>query len=184
MKKQIDLFRVLESGADKAKQVRLSPAARGLIIIIAVLVIGFAAAAVLVVRDNAALAAERDELGAYVENEQNIAMYDELVQLQSDTGDRIAYISLTQVVSGMIDATPRFDSEVYRVILANKPFSVTLTGIEYASGVITLSCVTSDNMPPSDFAQGLDMCGEFENVQYTGFSQMNEGQLQFTIVCQ
>jgi len=84
----------------------------------------------------------------------------------------------------MINSTPRFDSEVYRVILANKPFSVTLTGIEYASGVITLSCVTSDNMPPSDFAQGLDQCGEFENVQYTGFSQMDEGQLQFTIVCQ
>ncbi|MPN25447.1 hypothetical protein SDC9_172856 [bioreactor metagenome] len=104
--------------------------------------------------------------------------------MQNDTGDENAYISLTQVVSGMIDATPVFDAEVYRVILAQKPSSVTLTGIKYASGVITLSCITSDNMPPSDFAQGLDQSGAFTSVQYTGFSQMGEGQLQFTIVCQ
>jgi hypothetical protein len=184
LKKQIDLFRVLESGTDKAKQVSLSPAATGLILIIALLVIGFAAGALMIVRDNSMLSAERDALRDYVDNSQNMTLYDELNALQADTGDKIAYISLTQAVSGMIGSTPRFDEEVYGVILANKPLGVTLTGIEYASGIITLSCITSDNMPPSDFAQGLDQCGQFSSVRYTGFSQMAEGQLQFTIVCQ
>ncbi len=183
MKKQIDLFRVLDSGTDKAKQVSLSPAARGLIVIVALLVISFSAAALLIVQDNAAWAAKRNALSVYVENSQNMALYDELNALQADTGDKIAYISLTQLVSDMIDATPGFDKQIYSVILSNKPVGVTLTGIEYASGIITLSCMTSDNMPPSDFAKGLDGCGEFTSVQYTGFSQMAEGQLQFTIVC-
>ena len=181
--KRVDLFEGVrtDTGAADKKSVAKSTG-----IVIIAFVIAAAAIAFLIVGQitaGAALDARIASVQTYLDDQSTIDTYTELTGLKTKTDEYSSYNTLISGGKAAVAAGRLFDAKVYSNITSNKPERVTITDIVYNNDSVTLSCTTTDNKPPADFAQKLDESGSFTSVKYTGFSQSEDGQVVFTIIC-
>lgn len=183
MKRTVNFFQGMRSGAGDAKKLR-DKKMTAFLVLLGVVFVALAAVTGVLFLQNGSLDSDLKALQDYTQDPVVQQKYEELTELQAETASLSSFVALGEAAiaaeSGLV-----FDLDLYNRILLQKPDRVTLTNLSYdaASGVV-LNCTTTDNMPPADFAQNLDTSGLFTAVKYSGFSASAEGNVVFQIVCE
>lgn len=177
MKTGINLFEGIKPGSNKPKS--------NLLLIFSIV---FVAAAALMTYFYLSLLGQYNAYQAridgytnFLNSEETIAATVEYDQLLAEQAFMAAH---QESVGGAVDAIqrqPSFTSNIYNMIVDCKPGHVSVEGVSYNDGTVMVTCVSTINVPPADYAQRLDNLGIFEPVQYSGFSQSGEGYV-FTVV--
>lgn len=167
-KKNLDLAKVLKP------LIAVAVVVLAVFILIEVILLGFKA--------------RNKSLEKYINNEQNVATYNEALATKEKADSARAQKANMEAVINAIDSYPNVDAKFFEAIgnTATKN-GVTVVSYGYANdtGFLTAQC-TSNAIAPnttgiSQFVRDLEGLGLFDSVTYTGFSGSTEGGYSFSI---
>jgi hypothetical protein len=77
-----------------------------------------------------------------------------------------------------------FETEYYTLILREKPVSVTIESMSFATGLLRITCASPGEDPAAHFVRALEATRAFRSVSYGGFTSSGaDGTVSFSITC-
>lgn len=124
------------------------------------------------------------KIQAYVNDANNIASYNEAVELSKDIAEkRLSKTALEQTIE-IVKKYPQINQDFITKLYAALPQGVTVENITFdsAQGYLSLSCNSDAVAIIPTFINNLEGTGEFACVGYTGYSG-GSGGYSFTVDC-
>ena len=182
MKTTINLFDQLKATPSSGSTLRISR--RFLYILLAALVVvvifGFYLGQVL---SGSSMDAQMQAINEYLNDSSNQQAYTEATVKQETLAQLHAHNQAVQTTQNILKGQLQFGSEIFSLISANKPASVSFESLAFKDRTISIVCRTSEEIPPANYAETLTRSGSFESVIYEGFSKASDSGYIFTLSC-
>jgi len=128
--------------------------------------------------------AQTKSLNKYITDEQNVASYNEAIEVKTNTDIVNAKKASTESVINAIDSYPNVGTDFFATLKSTAAAnSVTIASYGYSNdnGYLTLSCSATGVDNVSEFVRALEKCGLLNITQYSGFSGSAEGGYSFSV---
>lgn len=178
MRRDINFFSIYHSqpnseGSDRYKIIALSVIAGSIILVLVTFFIIKIFDFVLVSKTQEALDSLQDPQVTRAEQKLK-AGTDKIAALQNYKN------AANKIVSG-VNAVKGPDSSTLSLIASKEPADVTVTGVSYTSGCLTLNCASTDDESPSNFVHALEQSGSFSSVSNSEITKGDNNQYNFNI---
>ena len=130
--------------------------------------------------------AQTKSLNKYINDEQNVASYNEAIATKEKTDTVNLQKSNLEACMAAIDSYPNVGTAFFQSIATTATKNnVTVSSYGYANetGFLSMSCTGTTLGGISQFVRDLETLGLFTEVTYTGFSGTNESGYSFSISC-
>ncbi len=124
------------------------------------------------------------KLQAYVDDTNNIASYNQAVQLSNEISKRnSSKVAIEEILKAM-GKYPSINEAFISSIYGSLPEGITIQNINYdsAQGYFSMSCVSTNVNAIPDFINNLEATNRFAVVGYTGYNG-GSGGYTFTVNC-
>ena len=124
--------------------------------------------------DQFAIDSQINDIGSFVNSPQNLARNEEAVKLREDINDLEVVQSKIESAFDVINFMPLYESSIIELILAERPGTVSINGIDFLNGIISLDVSGTRVYSVSDYVLRLRRLNYFESVDYSGYTLEND----------
>ena len=155
---------------------------RVVLVVLAVALVGILAFICLSLRsDNMRLQTEKNRIDAYLSNEGVVSQLNSVDAAAAELNAASDSVSLYESVLDEYSALPSLGEAVFGAVAASLSDGVSIVSLDYAEGVLSISCVCLSTYAPEESAAALSGHTElFSSVVYKGFESGLDGS-SFTL---
>jgi Tfp pilus assembly protein PilN len=180
MKKQDMNLLLVYRAEQKRKANKMSPMQVYTIVLIgAILIVGAFALKLFV--DDLNVKNEIKSIETYINDPSIIEKMQKIDKLQSDIKQLDGIAEEAKTLKDVVAYKPRFDSQVLDVVFYEKPSTLKITNIDFASNTLTLDYSATYVSDVSNYALRLQRTFSFADVSYSGYTYNENGTYSGTI---